>query len=411
MIKLDIDQAMYFLNKLDPKSRHTIASEAPFGGSNNGPRWESGATYEFHQLELLIADIKKRQARKSNVYYSVNRPCKVSERQGAGGKNNIDDIVCIRALAFDIDFSSFKRDHEKVLIFITDKFNNESQPSMVINTGGGFHLIYFLSKRIKTYIHRQETTEEIKNSNKISIYNRSMITNLAYSFEHFLRHMFEEAFGKELKVDNMSNIDRVMRLPGTVNYPKAEKIAKGQSEALAYIAIDNNRKCDIQLLSISLPEIKSLRPSVQKQPFIPRKKSKWTAYMKALACCEFIRDNHLADANEWYTHNVMLPLIGAIHSENEANQLTIEEATECFMEAIVGGERYGSMGRGQGYFMRQWKSHRPEFPSRKGGKDLGGLIYAAQQNGMQLPWLDKVSLDTYDFMEEKISFEDKELFD
>jgi hypothetical protein len=37
----------------------------------------------------------------------------------------------------------------------------------------------------------------------------------------------------------------------------------------------------------------------------------------------------------------MLPLIGAIHDENEANQLTIDEAFECFMEAVSGGARYG----------------------------------------------------------------------
>jgi hypothetical protein len=43
----------------------------------------------------------------------------------------------------------------------------------------------------------------------------------------------------------MSNADRVMRLPATVNYPKAEKLAKGQVEALARIIKDYQTKCDI----------------------------------------------------------------------------------------------------------------------------------------------------------------------
>ena len=59
----------------------------------------------------------------------------------------------------------------------------------------------------------------------------------------------------------------------------------------------------------------------------------------------------------------MLPLIGAIHDENEYNRLTIDEAFECFMLAVSGGARYGTMGRGEGYFRRQWNSHHPERPS------------------------------------------------
>jgi hypothetical protein len=134
------------------------------------------------------------------------------------------------------------------------------------------------------------------------------------------------------------------------------------------------------------------RPQSPKVPFVPRKNSKWTAYKKAEACIEFIRDKGLADTNEWYTHNVMLPLIGAIHDDNIANKLTIEEATELFMEAISGGERYGVMGRGPNYFMRQWRSHRPEIP-RMGTKSLGGLIWAAQQEGFECPWKSEVRED------------------
>jgi hypothetical protein len=102
----------------------------------------------------------------------------------------------------------------------------------------------------------------------------------------------------------------------------------------------------------------------------------------AMYCCEFIRDNGLADTNEIYTHWVMLPLIGMIHDEND---LSLEEAEECFLEAVSGGERYGTMGRGQGYFRRQWRSHRPEL-AREGAKSIGSLIKFCRDNGMTLPW-------------------------
>ena len=105
MPKLDIDQALHFLDMLDPylNGRHTIASEAPFGGFDGGPKWEGGATFEVSQRHLLIEDITRRQARGSNVYYGVNRPCSVTEQQGYNGKCNVEDIESIRALAFDVD--------------------------------------------------------------------------------------------------------------------------------------------------------------------------------------------------------------------------------------------------------------------------------------------------------------------
>lgn len=410
MLKLDINEALNFLDMLEPNGRHTIASEAPFGGRDKGPKWEGGATFESHQKYLLINDIQKRQERGSNVYYSVNRPCKVIERQGLYGKNNIDDIVAIRALAFDIDFISFQRDYDLVLLAINDKLNNVLKPSVIINTGGGFHLIYFLKEKIQTKLFRPAKDNQEKWINEIIIENRSLVTNLAHDFEALLRSKLASL---PIKVDNMSNIDRVMRLPGTVNYPKAEKLAKGQIPALAYIIINNRIKCDIDNIRAITPSIVHMRSNIPKQKFVPKKQTKWSAYRKAQACVDFIRDNGLADSNEWYTHNVMLPLIGAVHDDNIANQLTIEEAEELFLEAVSGGERYNTMGRGPGYFMRQWRSHRPEHP-RMGSKSLGGLIHACKEAGMELPWIDEVSYQAeidrqHRELTEKVQFIDEDL--
>ena len=96
MLALDIDQALRFLDALDPSGRHTLASEAPFGGPGNGPKWEHGVTFEARQRPWLIKDIKERQGRGSNVYYSVNRPCPAGHPlHGINGKCNVDDIIAI----------------------------------------------------------------------------------------------------------------------------------------------------------------------------------------------------------------------------------------------------------------------------------------------------------------------------
>jgi hypothetical protein len=81
----DIQHALSFLDMLRPVGRHTIASEAPFGSKEGGPLWERGNTFEADETAALIKDIVARQARGSNVYYSVNEPCpkdvRIGERQ------------------------------------------------------------------------------------------------------------------------------------------------------------------------------------------------------------------------------------------------------------------------------------------------------------------------------------------
>lgn len=381
MLSLDMKQVLHFLNLLDKDARHTIASEHPTA-RNGMPKWEVGATFESYQKQYLIRDITERQERGSNVYYSVNRPCKVTERQGVYGKNNIDDIIAIRALAFDIDVLA---DQDIVLTQINEKLNGEFYPSMVISTGGGYHLIYLLNELINVRLHRPPKNDDEKEINEIIIYNRSCVTELARDFESMFRGIFPN-----WKIDNMSNVDRVMRLPGTINFPKLEKQVRGQKREQAKIILENSQRVDIHKLRSLVPKLSEERPQFPKKPFTPPKNYSWTGYLKAKACCEFIRDNGLADTNEWYTHNVMLPLIGAVHDENEHNSLTLAEAEELFMMAISGGARYGTLGRGPGYFMRQWRSHRPELPPRYGNKSMGGLIWAAKNAGMELPWAGKI---------------------
>jgi hypothetical protein len=208
---------------------------------------------------------------------------------------------------------------------------------------------------------------------------------LADEFEALLRRQVPVELKDQIKIDNMSNLDRVMRLPGTVNYPKAEKIAKGQVTALAHISTDYQVRCDIQALRRKVPRtLIEVRPVKRTAPYVPRPNPQWPPFRKAKACCQFICDRGLADTNEWYTLNVMLPLIGAMRD----GELTTEEAEECFMLAVSGGERYEVQGRGPGYFRRQWKSHLNS--SRNGHRTLGTLIHVCKENGMALPWSDAV---------------------
>ena len=385
----DISAALAFLKMLDPGGRHVIASEAPFGGFNGVPKWEEGATYEAPLRKYLISDIQARQARGSNVYYGVNRPCPVGQQRGWKGKCNVDDIIAIRALAFDIDIIKRPFDNAPLLAFIDKELTGPLRPSMVVNTGGGFHLIYLFEKAINVALFRPAKGDDQEQTNEQSKADRFAITGLANEFESLLRSLVPSELKDHVKIDNMSNVDRVMRLPGTVNYPKAEKRAKGQIEALAHIEVDYQHRCDIFALRKNVPRGPEA-PPVKLKPKVVQINKRWPNVRKVRIACTFIKNNiPEVDENSWYTYNVMFPLQNAIH--DPVDPISEADAFECFMEAVSGGARYGIMGRGPGYFQRQWKSHHPEFPSRIiSSRGLGTLFGQCKKHGMQFPWADSV---------------------
>ena len=237
-LELDIDHALHFLDMLRSEGRHTIASEAPFGSKDGGPLWERGQTYEAHRRDWLVKDIQQRQARGSNVYYSVNEPVSSDRRIGLNGKNTTEDIVTINALAFDIDIIKRPFDNALLIDFIEQKLTGVLRPSLLISTGGGYHLIYLLEQAINVELFRPASNTEQKERNEQVNETRRRVTQLGHDFELSLRLTIPDDLNEYIKVDNMSNIDRVMRLPGTVNYPKLEKKNRGQVEALAHIYKD-----------------------------------------------------------------------------------------------------------------------------------------------------------------------------
>ena len=104
--------------------------------------------------------------------------------------------------------------------------------------------------------------------------------------------MVPNELNEYIKIDNMSNVDRVMRLPGTINYPKLEKKAKGQVEALAVIFKDYHHRVDIKALRDATPGIDQVKVPKFNGPFIRKRdpNSKYgTPYKMALYLCEQIR--------------------------------------------------------------------------------------------------------------------------
>lgn len=138
----------------------------------------------------------ERNAEGANVYWTVNRV-----REGLNAKPKKGDIAAARYQHVDIDppkdGTPWRRDEALAALSELD-----SPPSFVIDSGGGLQAFWRLE-------------EESLNFDAIEATNRGIMAR----------------FG----ADACWNIDRLMRVPGTINWPDARKLTRGRVPALARI--------------------------------------------------------------------------------------------------------------------------------------------------------------------------------
>lgn len=152
-----------------------------------------------------------------NVYWTVN-----SVRPGLEKKPAEKDMIAARFVHVDIDppkdGSAWSRD--EVLAALRA---HRPEPSFVIDSGNGLQAFWRLSEPIENWQHAKDVNDQLR------------------------RH-----FGG----DACHNIDRLMRVPGFVNYPDAKKTAGGRVPQLAgWVDADDGVVCELEQLRTSLPPV------------------------------------------------------------------------------------------------------------------------------------------------------------
>jgi hypothetical protein len=137
-------------------------------------------------------------AKKRNIYFSVGEVIAAENK-----KAERENIKAVHWLHVDIDAGPgdllVELDRIKALV-MTEQVG-VPKPTAVIYSGGGFQCFWRLSESIS--INGEEA---------------------AYTAAARYNKQIELIYGG----DNCHNVDRIMRLPGTVNYPSAQKVAKGR---------------------------------------------------------------------------------------------------------------------------------------------------------------------------------------
>lgn len=177
---------------------------APFGGIHLvyiHPK--APAVYGRHferDVDAALAAAEKANADGLNVYWTVN-----AVRRHCDKKPTKGDITHARFVHVDIDppKTGGKFDKQEINAALSDLDN---PPSFVIDSGGG----------LNAYWRLDDPCENLASIEGINLQVR-------------------DYFG----ADACQNIDRVMRVPGTINYPNAVKRSRGRSESQACWAIED----------------------------------------------------------------------------------------------------------------------------------------------------------------------------
>ncbi len=230
--EMDLPQAVAFLKGMHPEEYWNLvaihAETSRITAAGFGPNDEDKAK----------AWIEEHNAAQCNIYFQVG-----SAGRRLNKKASKADISSVSHQWVDIDPDYAGResaDEAKAaaLVALRSQTHGIPLPTAIVDSGGGIQAFWKLKDPVQIK-DRNENAAEIESRNK---------------------HL-EKVFG----ADNCSNIDRIMRLPGTINWPNAKKRKYGRVPAPAkLLEHDPERIYDIALF----PKLETAKKS-KKLPVAP----------------------------------------------------------------------------------------------------------------------------------------------
>lgn len=197
MTRGNTPEAIQFLQAWAPDGPWVLTSIYP-----EGDRKTATVTFRPGDQKKMAGWLEERQG-KQNIYFTVNPVMKA-----VSSKPKKTDIRGMAAIHVDVDPRPGEPlDAERVR---AEKLLREFKPmpTVIIDSGGGFQGFWLLDEE-------QRTDGSEEKASVLEAYNLQVEVLL--------------------QADACHNIDRIMRLPGTVNIPTEKKRKRGRTEALARV--------------------------------------------------------------------------------------------------------------------------------------------------------------------------------
>jgi hypothetical protein len=212
----DTNASIDFLSSWQPNGPWVLSNLSPSGKLETD-------TFKNDERDRMRQWIDRHQGKRS-MYFSVN-PLRERTAARKTMKSNKREVAEFAALHIDIDPRAgepIEEEQARALKLLNDF---EPRPTAIIFSGNGYQGFWKLTEPCRIPVASEEDPEPWT------------------PFEAYNRYL-EEIF----QADHCSNIDRVMRLPWTINVPSTQKIAKGRKPVLArLIEFDSSRTYDLDL--------------------------------------------------------------------------------------------------------------------------------------------------------------------
>lgn len=196
LLEGDTGAACNFLGRWAPEGPWALTAIQP-----DKKRIQGGTFSTLEECREFIA----RHNGKMNLYFHVNPLLRPVEK-----KAEREDVREVAWLHVDIDPRSGEdvlEEQSRALSLLTDRLpEGVPPPTVIVFSGGGYQGFWKLITPIPV-------NGDLGAAEDAKLYNQFL----------------ELAFG----ADHCHNIDRIMRIPGTVNIPDAKKLKKGRTRALA----------------------------------------------------------------------------------------------------------------------------------------------------------------------------------
>jgi hypothetical protein len=193
----------------------------------NGGSTESETFRPAEEQERLRDWIDARQGSR-NLYFTVNPTTKVFSGKVRPKK---EDMKGMTTLHVDIDpraGEDLERERERAFR-VLKQFS--PPPSAIIDSGGGFQGFWILDRLYETNGSEDAAAD-------LERYNQKIVI--------------------ELQADACHNIDRIMRLPGTINVPDQKKIKKGRVARTARLVEYNDNVYPLTAFTPA-PKVQSIK--------------------------------------------------------------------------------------------------------------------------------------------------------